>query len=228
MHIELVDSLRCPYPHDDTWLVASVSRFDGRDIVEGTLGCPSCRRQFAVRDGEVDFTSFVPPGGEPEREPEPPAAHATAVAGASAAPADAEVLLRARALLALGEPGGIVLLGGDHARHAEALEDEGQVTTLQLNAPAALRRAGRYPSALRAADGIPVASGALRGAWLDRGTATSGILAAAARALRKGGRLVAPADAPLPAGVRELARDAHEWVAEGEGGVSLPVTLRRR
>lgn len=240
MHIELVDSLRCPSPHDDTWLVASVSRFDGRDIVEGSLGCPSCRRQFAVRDGEVDFTSSVTLGGAPV----PPAAPAsaadggadggpgdasrTAPSGAPAGPADEEARLRARALLALGEPGGIVLLGGAHARHAEALEDEVQVMTLQLNAPAALRRVGRYPSALRAVDGIPVASGSLRGVWLDRGTATPGMLAAAARALRTGGRLVAPADAPLPAGVRELARDAHEWVAEGEGGVSPPVALRRR
>ncbi|MEP7381311.1 MAG: hypothetical protein ABI910_06465, partial [Gemmatimonadota bacterium] len=56
MHIELVDSLRCTQPHDDTWLVASVTRFDGRDIVDGVLGCPICHRQYLVLDGEVDFT----------------------------------------------------------------------------------------------------------------------------------------------------------------------------
>lgn len=231
MHIELVDALRCPFPHEDTWLVASVTRFDGRDIVEGSLGCPSCRRQFAVRDGEVDFSA----GTTARAGASPPAAlwaapaHGAAGEGdvGAASPAD-EAVLRARALLSLGEPGGIVLLGGDRACYAESLEREVQVMTLMLNAPAAVRRPGCHPSALRAIDGVPVASGALRGVWLDRTTATPAILAGAARALRRGGRLVAPADAPLPAGVRALARDAAEWVAEGDGGVSAPVPLRRR
>lgn len=244
MHIELVDTLRCPYPHDDTWLVASVSRFEGRDIVEGSLGCPSCRRQFAVRDGEVDFTERASDGGEgvPAGANDPASGRLTGAATigtsdgrAHAATGDSDAgegnddaLLRARALLALGEPGGIVLLGGEHARHAEALEGAAQVRTLQFNAAARARRAGHYPSALRAIAGIPVASGSLRAAWLDHTTATPAMLSAAARALRRGGRLVAPAGASLPDGVRELARDAREWVAEGEGGMSPPVALRRR
>ena len=232
MHIELVDSLRCPHPHEDTWLVASVTRFEGRDIVEGSLGCPVCRRQYAVREGEVDFTVSVAPGGDAL----PPAAAAgtaarpgeTQQAAAFTLVPDEEVFLRARALLALGEPGGIVLLGGAHARNADAFEDEVQVTTLLLNAPAGLRPSGRYPSAMRATDTVPVAGGGLRGAWLDRDTATPAIMAAAARALRRGGRLVAPVEVMLPAGVRELARDRSEWVAEGEGGMSAPVAIRRR
>jgi hypothetical protein len=40
--------------------------------------------------------------------------------------------------------------------------------------------------------------------------------------------LVAPAHAPLPAGVRELARDEREWVAVKESAASAPVPLRRR
>lgn len=231
MHIELVDSLRCPHPHEDTWLVASVTRFDGRDIVEGSLGCPVCRRQYAVREGEVDFTVSVAPGGD--ALPPAVAAGTAARPAETQAPAspvvpDEEVLLRARALLALAEPGGIVLLGGAHARNADAFEDEVQVTTLLLNAPAGLRPSGRYPSAMRATDTVPVAGGGLRGAWLDRATATPAIVAAAARALRRGGRLVAPVEVMLPAGVRELARDRSEWVAEGEGGMSAPVAIRRR
>ena len=34
MFIELVDSLRCVASHEETWLVASVSRMDGRHVVE--------------------------------------------------------------------------------------------------------------------------------------------------------------------------------------------------
>ncbi len=249
MHIELVDTLRCPHPHEDTWLVASVTRFDGREVVEGTLGCPACRRQFPVRGGEVDFTAgdgsgaggeppaAIPPAegrdhgrasGEASGEASDEASGEAPDDEASDEASDEGTFLRARALLALAEPGGIVLLGGVHARHAEAFEDEGQVMTLLLNASHPPGGWGRPPSAMRAADGVPVASGALRAAWLDRTTATPGILAAVARGLRRGGRLVAPADASLPAGVRELARDAGEWVAEGEGGVSAPVALRRR
>ena len=51
MFIELVDSLRCVNVHEDTWLVAAVARMDGRHIVDGTLGCPLCRREYPIRDG---------------------------------------------------------------------------------------------------------------------------------------------------------------------------------
>lgn len=220
MHLDLVDSLRCPYPHEDIWLVASVTRLDGREMIEGWLGCPSCRRQFPVRNGEADFTVVEGEG----RSGSAPSAAMPSDAGRP----DEGAFLRARALLALSEPGGTILLGGGHARHAESFEDEGQVRALLLNALPSAGDEGRHRSALRAHDALPVASGTLRAAWLDRETASPGILQGVVRALRRGGRLVAPADAPLPAGVRELARDAQEWVAEGEGGVSAPVALRRR
>lgn len=225
MHIEIVDSLRCPSPHEETWLVASVTRFDGRDIVEGALGCPICRRQYAVRAGEVDFTT---PMADVLAAPE-----AADVRDGSPVPIDVVApddgaLLRVRALLGLSDGGGFVLLGGEHARMAAALEDEAQVMPLLLNAPGWVRRGGRFPSALRAVDALPVAAGALRAAWLDDATASAATVAAVARALRRGGRLVAPAGVELPMGARELARDAHEWVAEWEGGASAPVSLRRR
>jgi hypothetical protein len=64
---------------------------------------------------------------------------------------------------------------------------------------------------------------------LDSATADVARLDAAVRALRPRGRLVAPADAPLPGGVAELARDAEHWVAERDAAVvSDVVTLRRR
>ena len=53
MFIELVDSLRCPNDHAETWLVATCDAMRGRDIVTGTLGCPICRAQYAIVDGAV-------------------------------------------------------------------------------------------------------------------------------------------------------------------------------
>lgn len=238
MHIELVDSLRCPVPHDDTWLVASVTHFDGRDIVEGVLGCPSCRRQYEVRRGEVDFTGGV--GADPAPGRQAPAAAAGGAgapagadvqltgAGAAPPPPTDEEVLRARALLALDEGGGIVLLGGALARFAQRLADEAQVAPLVLNAPRWLWADGMVPSALRSRDNVPVAGGVLRAAWLDGSTATPGALADCVRALRAGGRLMAPAASALPDGVRRLAADAEQWVAESAGAPSAPVELRRR
>lgn len=217
MHIELVETLRCPQPHEDTWLVASVSRFDGREIVEGTLGCPSCRRQYPVLAGLVDFTDGVRgldagPGAAADALPAP----------------DDDALLRARALLALDDGGGVVLLGGTLARCGPPLEDQVQVATLLLN-PAPPPPAGRrHRSSLRTADLVPIAAASLRAAWLDAATATPALLAGVARALRPGGRLVAPAGCDVPAGLRELARDGREWVAESLAAASIPVTLRRR
>lgn len=219
MHIELVDSLRCPVPHDDTWLVASVTRFDGRDIVDGMLGCPICHRQYAVHRGEVDFD-----GAAVVRQD---ACGDAEIRGSSPVP-DADELLRARAVLALGDAGGIVLLGGAHARFAPRFADEVQVAPLLFNAPRWAWSASGAPSAIRARDALPIASGTLRAAWFDASTATAPILADAARALRAGGRLVAPASAPLPAYVRLLARDEQLWVGEVAGVQSAPVALRRR
>ncbi len=136
-------------------------------------------------------------------------------------PSEDEVL-RARALLSLGDAGGIVLLGGTLARFAHPLADEAQVAPLLLNAPAWAWREGDVPSALRSRDALPVARGALRAAWLDHETATPRLLADAARALRPGGRLMAPAMVPLPAGVRRLAADDEQWVAEATAHPPLP------
>jgi threonine dehydrogenase-like Zn-dependent dehydrogenase len=79
----------------------------------------------------------------------------------------------------------------------------------------------------------PLAARQAAAVALDAAHATPAQLAQAVRVLRPGGRLVAPAWAPLPEGVRELARDATEWVAEAAGSppaheASPLVTLRRR
>src|SRR5512144_1697663 len=70
MFIELVDALRCPVPHEESWLVAASTRMAFRHIVEGTLGCPVCKAQYAVHRGVVDFRRAthapLPPDAAPD------------------------------------------------------------------------------------------------------------------------------------------------------------------
>jgi hypothetical protein len=48
------------------------------------------------------------------------------------------------------------------------------------------------------------------------------------RVVRPGGRIVAPVHAPLPANVKELARDDRQWVAEVTEVLSAPIRIQRR
>lgn len=218
MFIELVDSLRCLTPHEDTWLVAAVARMAGRHIIEGTLGCPVCRREYPVRDGVGWFAPPSPGDVEPIVE--------------SLAPTpDTDRVARAAALLGLADPGGIVVLGGGWGDCAEALAELGPAHVVVLDgAPPP----GSRPeiSSLRVGDRLPFAAGAVRAIALGPGVTgiSAGVddtlLASAAHALRARGRLVAPSNAAVPGDVVELARDEADWVAERRVVASPPITLR--
>jgi hypothetical protein len=214
LFLEIVDSLRCPRPHDDTWLVAAVDRYEGRFIFEGVLGCPICHATYPVRHGVTWFT-------EPEdvESVEPPAT-GMVVEGDDA-------VMRAAALLDLGEPSGIVLLGGAQGRLVHALEEITQANFLLLD-PTAEVSLGAGLSVLRGGGVVPLAVGSVRAALLDAASASPAHLDGVTRALRTGGRLVAPASVPVPAGIAELARDGAQWVGAKEPGASAPVALGRR
>ncbi len=201
MFVELIDALRCPRPHPagtpDSWLVAAARRTAARCLVDGVLGCPVCRAEFAVAGGVVDF-------GEP-RDTRP----AAAAAPAPDATVDA---FRLAALLHLATPGGIIAVGGDWDLALDGLLDVTEVRALAVEPAHAY--APREPFGALVGGELPVAAGALRGVALDVRTATPARLAAAVRAVRPGGRLVAPAATPVPDGARELAHDEAHWVAE--------------
>jgi len=208
--IEFVDALRCLRPHESMWLVAAPDRMVGRHIVSGTLGCPVCRAEYPVVDGVAYF------GAEPG---EPAAARAD-----SSPPANPELVLRAAALLGLADGGGTAVLGGTWSAAATGLLDLAAVHYLLLDPPYPAR-AGDGMSVIRTAGALPLAAACVRGVALDEATAGAPVPESAVRALRPGGRLVAPAGAPLPPGVRELARDPRHWVAEREAPPSPPVRL---
>jgi hypothetical protein len=115
---------------------------------------------------------------------------------------------------------------------AHALELRGMVECpLVLVDPPADVEAAPGLSIIRTDGLLPLAAGAARGIALDAGgagTSPAERVASAVRTTRVKGRVVGPVSLPLPAGVRELARDDREWVGEREPAASPPVTLHVR
>lgn len=204
MFIELIDLLRCTRPHEDSWLVATFHEMRERDVVEGLLSCPVCGARYPVTEGVAWFD--VAPDARAD------AAHARDEDG-----------IRVAAYLNLVEPG-VVVLSGAWGSAAELIAKLGS-TVIALNSAESPMdaRASRMRS-----DGIvPLARECLDGIALD--SPASRLIQSAALALKIGARMVAPAVAPVPDGMVELARDERYWVAVREGGsASAPVQIARR
>lgn len=217
MHVDLIDRLRCPNEHTDTWLVAAASRTAQRQLIEATLGCHECGAEFELRDGELWFGARVE--SQPMR-------------------VSADEAMRAAALLKLEERGLYVLEGG-WGSLAAALQQVLDVDLILVDPPAEVSaRAAAAAAASGGGEDVvgkctlrgvgdrwPIASASLHGIAIDR--ATRACLADALRILRSGGRLIAPANAAVPSGARELARDDRHWVAEKVGDV-IPLARARR
>ena len=216
MFIELVDALRCPRTHEESWLVLAASRIEARHIQEGTLGCPVCRAEYPIRDGIVDLrleqtsAEAAPPG---------PAADATHLT--DRVPAD-----HLAAMLGLGDALGFAVLVGAWGRHAAALLALGQMPPLLLVDPPPGVVMVPGLSGLRADARLPLALGAARAIAVDDDGAIR--LESAVQTARAGGRVVAPAHAVVPDGVRELVRDGHVWVGERKAAPSGLVRLHVR
>jgi uncharacterized protein YbaR (Trm112 family) len=224
MFVEIVDALRCPRPHEESWLVLAARRTEDRHVAEGTLGCPVCRAEYPIHDGIADFTG----GGAGDD-----ASAATIDGGmrdsASAATMDAAALPPAdhlAAMLSLGDALGFVVLIGAWGARADALLELLDAPPLLVADPPAGVAMGHGLSGLHAGATLPLATGAARAVATDSTDADR--VAEAARVTRTGGRLVAPAAARLPEGVRELARDETVWVGERLARPSAPVTLHVR
>jgi uncharacterized protein YbaR (Trm112 family) len=206
VHVDLIETLRCPRPHEESWLVATFERMSGRQVVEGRLGCPVCRAEFRIADGAVRFDTpaAAETAAEPRTAPPPSEPH--------------DAALRLAALLGLAEGSGVVVLAGSWSREGPAIAELVPDHHLLLLNPSEWRHpvdeAAQSISVVVAPGRVPVAAGSLRGVALDERNAGAVLAADAVRALRAGGRLVAPASSPLPDGVGELARDDTVWVAE--------------
>lgn len=207
MFIELVDALRCPTPHAESWLVAATTRMVLRHIVEGALGCPVCHAQYPIHHGVVDFRRA--PHSAPSR----------------ATPPDEEQATRLAAFLDLTDRTGFAILLGPWSVHAPLLHALVETPLIVVDPPEGVEGEPGI-SVIRCDGELPLAAGAARGTAIDDGNDAR--VASAVRVTRAKGRLVAPVAVPLPAEVRELARDDAVWVAERELAASPLVALHVR
>ena len=209
MFVEIVDALRCPRPHEESWLVLAARRTEDRHVLEGTLGCPVCRAEYPIHGGVADFTDATT------------SQHSEAGASPTLPPAD-----HLAAMLNLGDALGFAVLIGAWGTRADDLVELLDAPPLLLVEPPAGVKMGHGLSGIRAGATLPLATGAARA--VASNSVDPARVADAARVARVGGRLVAPAESRVPEGVRELVRDASVWVGERQALPSAPVTLHVR
>ena len=229
MHLDLIESLRCPHAHDDGWLVAIPDVVRDRVMWSGEIGCPQCAATWRVHEGVLALETARETTGAaalPSTAPDATLRNPGSPDTASFDPGSLESeALRTAALLDLRTPGGVVLLAGAHAHHAPALAAlVPGVLVLTLNAPA---DAPNVHGHLRVDPPLPLGVGTLRGVRLDDAHADAAWLPGVLRALARGARVIAPVAAAQPPATRELARDDREWVAEVSVAASGLVPLRR-
>jgi hypothetical protein len=201
--LALTDHLRCTADHEDSWLVARADIVEAGRMVDGVIGCPVCHVERVVTRGVI-YWQGTPP----------------AVARDPAPDAGGERVIRLGALLGFAEGAGAFVLCGADGLAASGLNGLADVPLVLLDPPD--DRAAPFATIIRGAPAIPFGAGAVRGIALSSASADDRFMASCLRALAQRGRLVAPAAVPVPAGIRELARDALEWVGERE---PVPVTV---
>lgn len=207
MLLALADQLRCTEPHADTWLVARADVVEERRMVSGALGCPICHAERAVRDGVVLWTPTAAP-----------------VTLSNVPDVSGDALMRVGALIGFTEGAAPYVLCGTESAAALGLSGLADAPLVLLDPPD--NRAAPFATIIRGAPRVPLARGAARGIAVDAAHADATWLASCVTALAPRGRLVAPASAPVPSGIRELARDAMNWVGEREPDV-VPVSITR-
>lgn len=185
-------------------------------MVEGVLGCPVCQAEREVRRGVLHWSAA--PGASAG------AASGSASSTASSAGTGEDAVTRIGALLGFGESTAPFVLSGPSAAAAVGLLGLTDAVLVLLDPPN--DSAATVATVIRGAARVPLAARSVRGVLLDGDWAAADRALAAVDTLADGGRLVAPVSVSLPAGVRELARDDRQWVAERVGG-GVPIPLRR-
>ena len=198
MFIELLDLLRCPRPHHEIWLVASFKTVSNRFVETGTLGCPVCSARYPIVDGIADFSGGVS---------SPSCDQSRSVAGHRRE----ELATRVGAFLDAAEPGAVVALGGVWAYAAEELSNLTEVKVFALNPEPDVKETETV-GLVRVAAEVPLAADSCLGIAVDTWF-NAGIVPAAVRAVRPGGRIVGPAAMAPPPELAVLAQDADYWVA---------------
>ena len=109
MQRDLLDALRCPGTHEESWLVAKVLEANGPTLLVAELACPVCGAAFRIDDGVAYFADLAPIARHPPAWP--------------TEPYTSDMVLRLAALLGVAEsrfPVGLV--GLETAGHLNGLE----------------------------------------------------------------------------------------------------------
>jgi uncharacterized protein YbaR (Trm112 family) len=191
MFVELLETLRCPRPHEDSSLIASATRTDARHIVEGTLGCPVCGAEFAIRSG-ITYFDDAPPS-LPSEHP------------------SADTAMRLAAFLELTDGRGFALLCGRWGVHADQINRIAQTPLVLVNSPENV--GGEIAAIIRSADAAPFAPGSAQAVALDERVSPA-LSASLVHVVRPGGRVIGPTTVAVPPTVAEVVRDDQIWIAE--------------
>jgi hypothetical protein len=188
-------------------------------MVAGVLGCPICQVEHEVRGGVLHWAAAASAGAASDFD-----ANGAAPFAAPMLPVDSNEIARVGALLGFGEATAPFVLTGQAADTATGLLGIADAALVLLDPPDDTPAA--FTTVIRGAPKVPLAARSTRGVLLEGGWARTAQALAVVETLVDGGRLVAPVSVAVPAGVRELARDARQWVAERVGG-GVPIPLRR-
>ncbi len=213
---DLLDMLRCPASHEESWLVAVLHRAEQGTIVHADLACPVCGAEFVVRDGTADLRLA---GAER------PAAAVTPQSRSTGRPVDP---MRLAALLGVTDVHLPIVLAGEQARAGSAVAAIVAASQIHVNPPADLAHSERGASRFLIDGALPFGVHTVAGIALDATHAAEHWTHSAMRVLTLGGHLVAPAFTLVPPTMHELARDEHDWVAKTTARASGLIELRRR
>lgn len=219
MHLELVETLKCPNDHAPGVLVAAADEIEHRFVVRGLLGCPDCLAEYSVEQGITRFAAQRNSSEqivEHETDRSEEAMRLAAQLGLSAGRTTFAVvgfdLALVNAMRAIVPARVLVFNARDVASF-----DARALASAALTAPLGIATIDdTFPLADRKLDGIAIANTAMH------------LLPHSVAALRPRGRLVAPLSAALPDGMRELVRDTKVWVAEREVVATAPISISRR
>lgn len=226
MRAELIELLRCPELHDPTPLVTVAHARDGDRLMEGVLGCPVCNAEFLLRGGVVDLRFSATRTVTVANDKNADASDADLDNGADHAN-QANHAMKLAALLGLADDVHTpVVLCGAHSGSAHAIESMTDARCVGVVAQLSVHDHAVDMIVLPPSDRLPFADQSMQGIAIDGAFVAA--LNDATRIVRVGGRVVAPAGAPIPLGCRELARDATMWVAEVVNQPTTPINIRSR
>lgn len=204
MFIELIDALRCPADHPASNLVAALEKIVDRDVVLGMLGCPVCRSEFQIREGDLWLvTTAMPAPATRAKQPD-------------------EDALRLAASLDLRQDSGFAILRGAWCALADRIAEISPTHLVLLDPPLNTPR-GPGRSIIHGGGTVPFAASSALAATIDDDERAYALTLT----VKAGGRVVGPTNLAVPSTVKELVRDERWWVGEKENATA-PISLGRR